>query len=130
ISVVEPDTPHNFNNSTTYTYNATNQLTKVTMLTVSGTQIRTFTWNGTDLASATNPENGTVTYTYDRTHHVTSRTDAKGQKTWYNYDAYGRLTNVYHCPSGCATGVDQYADATQQVDYYYDADTQGFGYSS
>src|SRR5207253_1657970 len=36
ISVVEPDTAHGFNNQATYTYNATNQLTKVTMLTVSG----------------------------------------------------------------------------------------------
>jgi YD repeat-containing protein len=50
-----------------------------------GTQTRTFTWSGQDLASATNPENGTVTYTYDGAHHVTSRTDAKGQQTQYTY---------------------------------------------
>jgi hypothetical protein len=31
----------------------------------SATQTRTFTWSGNDLASATNPENGTVSYIYD-----------------------------------------------------------------
>jgi len=29
------------------------------------TQTRTFLYNGSDLVSATNPETGTVTYTYD-----------------------------------------------------------------
>ena len=29
-----------------------------------GTQTRTFQWSGSDLVSATNPENGTVTYQY------------------------------------------------------------------
>lgn len=56
------------------------------------TQQRSFQWSGTNLASATNPENGTVSHTYDGAHHVLSRTDAKGQVTGYSYDAYGRLT--------------------------------------
>jgi YD repeat-containing protein len=60
------------------------------------TQTRTFTWSGTDLASETTPEAGTVQYQYDGAHHVTLRTDAAGQQTQYSYDAYGRLTQVSH----------------------------------
>ena len=59
-------------------------------------QTRSFTWSGSDMASSTNPENGTVSYTYDGNHHVTQRTDAKGQKTNYTYDAYERLTQTQH----------------------------------
>jgi YD repeat-containing protein len=54
------------------------------------------------MASATNPENGTVSYTYDGNHHVTQRTDAKGQKTNYTYDAYERLTQTQHTSSPTA----------------------------
>jgi YD repeat-containing protein len=43
-----------------------------------GTQTRTFAYTGSDMPSATNPENGTVTYQYDGSHRVTKRTDAKG----------------------------------------------------
>ena len=68
-----------------------------------------------DLVSATNPENGTVTYVYDSSHHVTSRTDAIGQKTVYTYDSYGRLSQVqYFDPSN-----NEYTN--QRVTYYYDA---------
>ena len=30
-----------------------------------GTQTRSFTYSGSDMLTATNPENGTVTYTYE-----------------------------------------------------------------
>ena len=50
-------------------------------------------WGSHAHVSATNPENGTVAYTYDAAHRVTTRTDAKGQETDYAYDAYGRLTS-------------------------------------
>ena len=46
--------------------------------------------------SSTDPETGTTTYVYDGDHHVTLRTDAKGQQTKYTYDAYERLTEVQH----------------------------------
>ena len=49
-------------------------------------QYRTFNWSGSDLASATNPENGTISDQYDGAHRVTRRTDAKGQQTRYVYD--------------------------------------------
>jgi RHS repeat-associated protein len=109
--VTEPD-PNNQPGGTlitNYTYNAVNQLTQVSMPRSNGTQIRSFQWGGSDLSSATNPENGTVSYQYDGAHHVTLRTDAKGQQTHYSYDAYGRLTSVAHGSGG------------PDVNYYYDA---------
>jgi len=39
----------------------------------------TFTYNGELLMSATDPENGTVTYTYNRYNKAATKTDAKGQ---------------------------------------------------
>ena len=72
-------------------YTALDQLTSVQITAGGVTQTRTFTWSGLEMISATNPENGTVTYTYNAAHQVTSRTDAKGQVTNYSYDAYGRL---------------------------------------
>jgi YD repeat-containing protein len=123
INVQEPDTPHGYNNSTTYTYNGVNQLTQVSMQTASGTQTRTFTWSGADLVSATNPENGTVNYTYDGAHHVLTRTDAKNQQTQYTYDIYGRLIYIYHYPQAPAYPGDPNhpPDPSQQVSYYYDS---------
>jgi YD repeat-containing protein len=79
------------------------------------TETRTFVYNGSDLTSATNPENGTVTYVYDNSHHVTSRTDALGSKTVYTYDSYGRLSEVQYYPRG-----NNNEDTTQRVTYYYD----------
>jgi YD repeat-containing protein len=86
---------------TSYTYNGTNQLLTVSMprnLSTGGqyTQTRSFQWTGSDLTSATNPENGTVTYQYDGAYHVTQRADAMGQQTKYSYDSYARLTLVQH----------------------------------
>ena len=65
-----------------------------------GTQTRTFTYNGKPLQTATNPENGTVTYTYDNYNKVATKTDAKGQATVYTYDTYARLTKVQRYPTG------------------------------
>ena len=117
ITVTEPDPASNTGGTvaTNYTYNGASQLTQVSMPRGSITQTRTFTWSGSDMASATNPENGTVSYTYDGNHHVTQRTDAKGQKTNYTYDAYERLTQTQHV---LANGT---ADPVQQVNYYYDS---------
>jgi RHS repeat-associated protein len=119
--VTEPRPGGGTNYITSYTYNGVNQLTNVQVIRDGYTQQRSFQWSGTDLVSATNPENGTVTYTYDTAHHVLSRTDAKGQVTGYSYDAYGRLTAMAHYPTGIANG----ADANQQVNYYYDTNPYG-----
>jgi YD repeat-containing protein len=59
---------------TSYTYTPVNQMATVSMVRGSVTETRTFTYSNWDLASSTTPESGTVNYTYDGSHHVTSRT--------------------------------------------------------
>ena len=49
---------------------------------------------GTDPLSATNPENGTVTLTYDSNHMLVGKTDNKQQQFTYAYDAYKRLQTI------------------------------------
>jgi YD repeat-containing protein len=97
------------------------------MATASGTQTRTFNYNGLDLTSTTNPENGTVSYTYDTVHHVLSKTDAIGQQTHYSYDLYGRLTAQYFYP---LVGGTPTLDPNQTVSYYYDTNPHEPGYSN
>ena len=65
----------------------------------SNTQTRTFnyltgTTVGIDLLGATNPENGTVTYTYNSDHTLHTKTDAKSQVFTYSYDSYKRLKQI------------------------------------
>ena len=80
-------------------------------------QHRTFVWNGNDLASETNPENGATSYTYDNAHHVLTRTDAKGQQTKYSYDAYERLYEVQHY---IPVNGQLQEDTNERWNYYYD----------
>jgi YD repeat-containing protein len=96
--VQEPD-PNLGTVSTNYTYDMLNHLITVSMPRGSNTQTRTFnyltgTTVGIDLLSATNPENGTVTYTYNTDHTLNTKTDAKGQVFTYKYDTYKRLTTI------------------------------------
>jgi YD repeat-containing protein len=74
------------------------------------------------MTSATNPENGAVTYTYDLAHRVTSRTDAIGQQTQYDHDAYGRVSETRHY-NASATEI-----TADRVDYTYDSGTYGQGH--
>jgi hypothetical protein len=71
--VTEPD-PQLGTVSTTYTYNLLNKLTQVSMPRNGTSQIRTFTYDqngqGARLMSVTNPENGTVQYTYNSRRHA------------------------------------------------------------
>ena len=94
---------------TTYTYNGANQLVGVTMPRPWGNEIypqmRSYSWNDTDLASSTDPETGTTTYQYDANHHMTQKTDANGQQTQNTYDGYGRLVHTEHW-TWVATGQD------------------------
>ena len=93
-----------------------------------GTQTRTFAYTGTDMTSATNPENGTVTYRVRRgaSRHQADR--RHGQETRYIYDGYDRLTEVQHW----AVSWDPYTlmsnmqeQAMQRVDYFYDGNPSG-----
>jgi YD repeat-containing protein len=90
-----------------------------------GTQTRTFTYNGPYLQSATNPENGTVSYTYNSYNKVATKTDAKGQQFSYTYDSYARLTEIQVYPQGPSNA----ADPCQQVNYYYDTNPFDSTYS-
>jgi RHS repeat-associated protein len=98
--VVEPDpaNPGSGTYVTSYTYDLLNHLTGVSMPRPGGTQTRTFNYGnppGAFLLSATNPENGTVAYSYTNGL-LTSKTDARGIQTSYAYDGYGRVTQIQH----------------------------------
>jgi RHS repeat-associated protein len=127
ITTIEIDPANNANYIYTYyTYDAANHLLSVSMPRSNGTQTRTFTWSGADLVSTTNPENGTVNYTYDGAHHVLTRTDAKNQQTQYTYDTYGRRTIVKH--GTLSSGFQE--DLRQRVTYYYDTNPFNGPFSS
>jgi YD repeat-containing protein len=125
ILVTEPN-PAGGTFATTYTYTPVNQLTIVSIVRGNVTETRTYVYNGSDLMSATNPENGTVTYTYDLSHHVLTRTDALGQQTVYSYDSYGRLSEVQYYPTRSPYDG-TLADTIEQVNYSYDAGQYGVG---
>jgi YD repeat-containing protein len=94
--VQEPD-PALGTVSTNYTYDVLKHLVGVSMPRGSSTQSRTFNYGnppGVYLLSATNPETGTVTYSYNTDNTLHSKTDANGVTTVYNYDAYQRVTSV------------------------------------
>jgi YD repeat-containing protein len=96
LTLVSEPAPGGGTHQTTYTYNLLNKLTGVSMPRGSVTQTRTFNYDLTTgrLMSATNPENGTVSYTYRADGSLASKTDAKNQQTTYTYDSYGRLTQA------------------------------------
>ena len=124
VQVIEPNPAGGANLVTNYTYNGLNQLAQVSMPRSNGTQTRTFAYSGLDMVSATNPENGTVTYQYDAAHHVTQRTDNMGQQTRYSYDVYGRLTQVQHW-----AGSPLAEQINQRWNYYYDSNPYDGTYS-
>ena len=123
IRVEEPNPAGGANYVTSYTYTLLNQLTTVSMPRNGITQTRTFTYSGALLASATNPENGTTTYSYNADQRLEHRMDAKGQKTAYEYDPYGRLAVVRHYPNGSTE------DVAQRVSYTYDGQSLVPGYT-
>ncbi len=132
VQVEEPkpasDTVHQGNYFTYYAYDVLNHLKQVTMPRRGVTQTRTFNYGnppGAYLLSATNPENGTVSYTYNANGLVATRTDAKNQQTLYSYDGYNRVTQIRHAP---AAGGGDYA--CSEVDFYYDSNPYVSGYST
>ena len=72
--VVEPN-PAGGEVTTTYTYNALNQVTRVEMPRAGYTQVRTFTYSASSgrLLSKTEPETGTTSYTYNADGTLASR---------------------------------------------------------
>ena len=126
-TVVEPD-PANAPSgtlTTSYTYDWMNHVSQVAMTRGATTQTRTFVYNDAGLlTSATNPENGTVSYTYNADNTLLYKHDAKGQDTVYSYDSKQRVTYVRRYP----TGRNNAEDTCQAVAYFYD--TNPFAYSS
>lgn len=107
---------------TSYEYNALGNLKTVTQ----GQQIRSFVYDSLKrLTSATNPEicnqQGQqcvpvpVTYSYDDNGNLSSKTDARGVITTYDYDALNRVKTR------------TYSDNTPAVTYIYDTLTNGKG---
>jgi YD repeat-containing protein len=118
-TVPEPSPAGGADFTTSYTYDLLNQLTRVDMpRPYNGgtyTQVRTFSYNAGKLASETNPETGTITYSYDGNHRLTLKTDAKGQQTQYSYDSFGRVTQTrYYTDAGVTERTEQ------RIDYHYD----------
>jgi RHS repeat-associated protein len=114
--VNEPNPAGGADYVTTYTYDVLDNLAGVSMARPSGTQTRSFTYNGHKLASATNPENGTVTNTYNSYNTIATQHDAKGQDVVYTYDTMARLTEVQRYPNGQGNAE----DTCQREFYYYD----------
>jgi RHS repeat-associated protein len=98
--VNEPNPAGGADYVTNYTYDSLGHLTNVSMPRPTGTQTRTFTYTGNDLVSATNPESGTVTYAYNSDKTLLWKTDAKGQRLEYIYDAYKRVTQINRFTAG------------------------------
>ena len=100
--------------ATSYSYNALDNLTRVTQ----GTQTRTFVYDSLSrLTSASNPESGTIAYSYDNNGNLTQRTDARSVVTAYSYDRLDRLTGRSYSYTGSETAVNL---ETTRVDYAYD----------
>jgi len=100
---------------TQYTFDAVSNLIQVSQ----GNQTRSFSYDSLHrLVSATNPESGTVLYSYDNAGNLVTRTDAAGKIT-----CFGTLTG-----SNCASGYDalnrptrkSYSGGVPAVTYNYD----------
>ena len=120
-TVVEPDPANQPGGtlSTSYTYDWMNHVVGVSMPRGSTTQTRTFVYdNAGRLTSATNPENGTVSYVYNTDNTLQYKQDAKGQQTVYTYDSQKRVTMMQRYSAG--QNNYPYEDLCMRVTYTYD----------
>ena len=122
VKVEEPNPAGGANLTTSYTYDAMNHLTQVSMPRGSTTQTRSWSYDGNQrLSSATSPESGTVNYVYNPDGTLQYKTDAKGQKTQYTYDLFGRRSQIDYFPAGSTV-----RDLCQTVKLYYDSSLTSF----
>jgi YD repeat-containing protein len=94
-SVFEAPNTSGYNFETRYLYDVLGNLIKVTQgpQDTTNDQVRTFAYDSLSwLTSATNPENGTVSYSYDNNGNLLMKTDARTTATNYVYDAMNRVT--------------------------------------
>ncbi len=109
--------------NTCYEYDAADNLTLVRQnATVSssgacsGGQLRTFAYDKLGrLTSASNPENGTVSYTYDGNGNVLTKRDGRGGTVTHTYDALNRVKTTSYSGGGTDFA------GTPGVTYTYDA---------
>ena len=98
IRVDEPDTSGTLTETARYAYDVMGRTTTVQMgkrPDETFKQTRTFAYNTKgQLTSATNPENGTISYTHFADGLPESKTDAKGQTLWSVFDDKHRLLRV------------------------------------
>jgi RHS repeat-associated protein len=125
FSVQEPDPTYGLV-STNYTYDVLDHLTQVQMQRGSTTQYRTFNYTsagvtGGDLLSAANPENGTLFYTYNATHTIATKVDAKNTHFAYTYDSFNRLLTV----SAAGNTLRTYTYDANAIDPTYSHSVQG-----
>ena len=101
VNVVED--PSGLHYITTYAYDTLGNLTQVNQ----GVQSRTFNYSSLGrLLSATNPESGTVSYSYTDSGDLLARTDARGVITSNSYDGMHRiLTKSYSGDNGLTPNV-------------------------
>jgi RHS repeat-associated protein len=120
--IEDPGSSPHFNYATNYTYDVLSHLITVQQTRGTVTQTRSFNYNNTSgnvtalLQSATNPENGTVSYTYNADNTLATKTDARSQEVSYTYDSFQRVTKITR-PSG------------QNVVFYYDTNPFSSTYS-
>jgi RHS repeat-associated protein len=113
VKVIED--PDVLNYVTYYSYDASGNLRLVTQ----GEQTRTFVYDSLSrLISATNPENGTISYAYDPNGNLIEKIDARGVRTTITYDELNRARSKVYAgttPEGTAA-----ANLTPPVNYFYD----------
>ena len=114
IRVDEPDGSGNLGTTTSpvqptsYSYDVFGNLKTVTQ----GVQTRSFIYTSLiRLASATNPENGTVTFDYDNNGNLLHKTDARNITTTFAYDALNRIASKSYNDN----------PQTPAVNYFYDS---------
>jgi RHS repeat-associated protein len=109
--------------TTNYTYDIYGHLTQVSMPRSNGTQTRTFVYDANQrLQSTANPENGTVTYSYNTDGTMATKVDAKNQKIAYVYDANQRVSQIQRYP--VSTGAE---DQCQRVTFTYGTSAPSLG---
>jgi RHS repeat-associated protein len=93
---------------TSYIYDVLGNLTTVTQ----GAQTRRFTYDSLSrLRSASNPESGTVSYSYDDNGNLSQKIDARGVVSSYSYDALNRNISVVYTNDPAGTpAVSRYYD--------------------
>ncbi len=97
-----------------YSYNVHSQLTQVTMTRGATTQTRTFVFDSNGrMTSSTNPENGTVSYTYHPDGQMATKTAANGNWVEYDWNAFKRPVQVRRFSS---SGLE---DTCNRLDYSY-----------